>query len=127
MPEFIKQVIISLILTTILELWSRKSLRKPLRYNDESPLGPKMSSPKAFDYSNDSHSAIKSFLRLILSPLVGFFLSAFTAGILKAEGYKKIPLESTLAIVFIIFWTLVVWQLLYRYGPLKGKKRNALD
>lgn len=122
MSELIIQVIGGLLLTTILELWRRKSLGKPLRYNDETVLESKSYSPEGLT-SNHSHSSIKAIIRLLLSPLIGLILAAVSSGILKAEGQSSIPLKSSLALVLIIIWTFIVWQILSRFGPLKGRKQ----
>jgi hypothetical protein len=122
MSEFIIQLISGLLLSATLELWRRRSLKKPLRYNHEAVLESKSYSPEGLS-SNHSHSSIKAIIRLLLSPIIGFFLAAASAGILQAEGHNRIPLKSSLALVLIIIWTFIVWQILYRFSPLKGMKR----
>ena len=123
MSEFTTQIISGLILTTILELCRRKSLGKPLRYNDEAMHSSKLHAQVGVEYRNHSHSSIKAIIRLVISPLIGFFFAAATAGILQAEGQERIPLKSSFALALIIIWTFIIWQLLFRFGPLKGIRR----
>ena len=75
------------------------------------------------EYRYHSHSSIKAIIRLVISPLIGFFFAAATAGILQAEGQDRIPLKSYFALALIIIWTFIIWQILFRFGPLKGISR----
>ena len=127
MTEFATQIISGLIITTILELWRRKSLGKPLRYNNEAIDGSKLHIQDGVENKYESHSSLKAVIRMILSPIIGFFLAVATAGIVAAEDHDEIPLNSALALALIIIWTFIVWQLLFRIGPLKSIKRNSIN
>ncbi len=64
---------------------------------------------------------IKRVLRIILAPLAGFFAAAFSAGILESLLSREIALESRVALLLIVGWTLLIWRALTRRGPLKEK------
>ena len=54
------------------------------------------------------------WVRLFLSPLIGFFLGALTAGFIEAGGKEAIVFGSLPANLLIVVWTIVVWLFLSR-------------
>ncbi len=66
-------------------------------------------------------SLFKMMMRLAIAALSGFIIGGLTAGVMEAEGYTEIALGSGVSLWLIFIPTLLVWFLLYRFGPLKSK------
>lgn len=52
--------------------------------------------------------------RIVLSTIIGFFFSAFTAGMLEDSGHETIDFGSPLANLLIVIWTVIAWLCLSR-------------
>jgi hypothetical protein len=60
-------------------------------------------------------------MRLTIAALSGFIIGGLLAGVMEAEGYAEIALGSGTSLWLIFIPTLLVWFLLYRFGPLRSK------
>ena len=60
-------------------------------------------------------------MRLTIAALSGFIIGGLVAGIMEAEGHTEVALGSGVSLWLIFIPTLLIWFLLYRFGPLKSK------
>ncbi len=78
------------------------------------------------DKINYRYSFWKTTLRIIISPILGFFVGGIFSKIIQIYTDKKIILASFEAIALISLGTIIVWLILSTFGVLKST-RNYQD
>jgi len=84
-------------------------------------IEPKVAPVASANSSWTAREIAKIVIRLGIAATVGFVIGGCSAGVLEAEGSQQISLGSGASIIAIMIPTLLVWAILYRFGPLKSK------
>jgi Na+/pantothenate symporter len=120
--NIIASIISGLILTFLLELLKGKNGASTKTFSPDAAKPPSpITETMTANVGSKRDSIPKIIIRVLMSVIAGFFLSAMAAGIIESEVHSEIEFGSSLMVFLMIAATFVAWMAFSRIGPLRSK------